>query len=402
MPERANSNPVEDVFSPATSTVVAGVPAAVHDAARGGLTARSRRPLVAALLAMLAVTILAITAWPVRAAVVLDFFEVIASPDEVLLEWSTLAEFNIEGFNIYCKEAAEPPAAYHIIGTEVAQGSTDVGYFYSFAVTQLEPGVAYCFRIEEVTTDGTAPEQFDRCGFGLNITPTPTPVILPGAGVVDNSPLQTPPVESLNQTGSVPSLDATATPPTFDTQPAQPTATPIAGSPLGNAAPPVPPDANAAANNAVANNAVANNPVANNAAQSPLGAASGTTMISPDGSGAQSQNATPPGADTALAQVPPTPLYIVLTATPTSPVAAAEAVAPTLTPLPTATPGSATLLAALRDVNAENILLATLCLVFVGGSGLGILGITSLGLYLRARSDKPRASAPPSSRRYRA
>ena len=341
---------------------------------------------------MLAVTVVAVTAWSVRAAVVLDFFDVLVSADEVLLEWSTLAEFNIEGFNIYCKEADEPPAAYHIIGTEVAQGSTDVGYFYSFAVTQLEPGKAYCFRIEEVPTDGTAPEQFDRCGFGFNITPTPTPVILPGAGVVDNSPLQTPPAESLNQTGSVPPADATATPPTFDTQPAQPTATPIAGSPLGNAAPPVPPDANAAANNAAANNA----------GQSPLGAASGTTMIPPDGSGAQSQNAAPPGADAALAQVPPTPLYIVLTATPTSPVAAAEAVAPTLTPLPTATPGSATLLAALREVNAENILLATLCLVFVGGSGLGILGITSLGLYLRARSDNRRASELPSNRRYRA
>ena len=391
MPERSNSNPVEPTPSPANSSDAAGVPAA-RDAAQGRLTARARRPLVAALLAMLAVTVVAVTAWPVRAAVVLDFFDVLVSADEVLLEWSTLAEFNIEGFNIYCKEADEPPAAYHIIGTEVAQGSTDVGYFYSFAVTQLEPGKAYCFRIEEVPTDGTAPEQFDRCGFGFNITPTPTPVILPGAGVVDNSPLQTPPVESLNQTGSVPPADATATPPTFDTQPAQPTATPIAGSPLGNAAPPVPPDANAAANNAAANNA----------GQSPLGATSGTTMIPPDGSGAQSQNAAPPGADAALAQVPPTPLYIVLTATPTSPVAAAAVVGPTLTPLPTATPGSATLLAALREVNAENILLATLCLVFVGGSGLGILGITSLGLYLRARSDNRRASELPSNRRYRA
>ncbi|MEZ4714622.1 MAG: hypothetical protein R2851_00795 [Caldilineaceae bacterium] len=83
-----------------------------------------------------------------------------------------------EGFNIYCKEAAEPPAAYHIIGTEVAQGSTDVGYFYSFAVTQLEPGVAYCFRSKgDHGQHGAAKRVTTASGFGLNITPTPTPVI---------------------------------------------------------------------------------------------------------------------------------------------------------------------------------------------------------------------------------
>ncbi|MEZ4580250.1 MAG: hypothetical protein R3A10_01120 [Caldilineaceae bacterium] len=146
------------------------------------------------MLAMLAVTVLAITAWPVP-AVVLDFFEVIASPDEVLLEWSTLAEFNIEGFNIYCKEAAEPPAAYHIIGTEVAQGSTDVGYFYSFAVTQLEPGVAYCFRskgdhgrhgaAKRVTTAAASASTSRRRRHLCH---------LPGAGVVDSSPADTTPV----------------------------------------------------------------------------------------------------------------------------------------------------------------------------------------------------------------
>ncbi|MEZ4608866.1 MAG: hypothetical protein R2838_01175 [Caldilineaceae bacterium] len=248
------------------------------------------------MLAMLAVTILAITAWPVP-AVVLDFFEVIASPDEVLLEWSTLAEFNIEGFNIYCKEAAEPPAAYHIIGTEVAQGSTDVGYFYSFAVTQLEPGVAYCFRIEEVTTDGTAPEQFDRCGFGLNITPTPTPVILPGAGVVGQFTcrrrLWNPSTRRAAYRRSMPRPHRR--PLTRSRPNRRPHPLPAALWAMPRL--PSPPDANAAAN--ARNNPVGHRQCGAEPAWMPHPA---RTMITPDGSGAQSQNAAPPGADTALAQ----------------------------------------------------------------------------------------------------
>ncbi|MEZ4555047.1 MAG: hypothetical protein R3A10_01115 [Caldilineaceae bacterium] len=92
--------------------------------------------------------------------------------------------------------------------------------------------------------------------------------------------------------------------------------------------------------------------------------------------------------------MPPTPLYIVLTATPTSPVAAAEALAPTLTPLPTATPGSATLLAALRVPYAENILLATLCLVFVGWERPGYPGYHQPRLLTSRPRSKPKFARP--------
>lgn len=356
---------------------------------------RARRPLLTGVLVLLAVTVLAVCAWPVRAAIVLDYFDVIVSPDEVLLEWATLNEFNISGFNIYCKEEAEPPTDYHVIGSVIAQGGPDVGYLYTFPVTDLEPGVAYCFRLEEITTDGTAPELFDRCGFGLNITPTPTLPVAPGAGVVGSTPVQTP-VDLVPNGAS--QLEGTATPVTFDSSQGQPTATPISGSPLGN----VDPNLNAITD--VPANA-ASDPL-----NSPLETPTATTFVDPNatptpvqegGTGALSPDNAPPAADPALAQGLPTPLYIVLTATPTPPVAVADGgVLPTLTPLPTATPGSESLLAALTEVSAENILLATLCLVFLGGSGLGILGITSLGLYLRSRSDNRRAG-PPSDRRYR-
>jgi hypothetical protein len=81
----------------------------------------------------------------------------------------------------------------------------------------------------------------------------------------------------------------------------------------------------------------------------------------------------------------PDPGYIVVTATPT-----AEAVAllqPTFTPLPTATPEPVALFAGLSDWDADNLVLASLCFVFFGAGGLGILGITSLGLYVRSRSE---------------
>ena len=45
--------------------------------------------------------------------------------------------------------------------------------------------------------------------------------------------------------------------------------------------------------------------------------------------------------------------------------------------------------------SAENLLLLTLCFVFFGAGGIGVLGLTSLGLYMRARSDRARRSPPP-------
>jgi hypothetical protein len=52
----------------------------------------------------------------------------------------------------------------------------------------------------------------------------------------------------------------------------------------------------------------------------------------------------------------------------------------------TPTPGFS--LAELSLPSSENLLLLTLCFVFVGASGLGVLGLTTIGLYIRSRSSR--------------
>lgn len=114
-----------------------------------------------------------------KGAVVLDYFAVISDSAGVTLEWATLAEFNVAGFNIYFKEVEAPPSGYSIVGTELAQGGPEHGYLYTFPIDTLESAVVYCFRVEEITTDGSTPEAYDRCGYGIDLTPTPTPSIEP-------------------------------------------------------------------------------------------------------------------------------------------------------------------------------------------------------------------------------
>ena len=84
------------------------------------------------------------------------------------------------------------------------------------------------------------------------------------------------------------------------------------------------------------------------------------------------------------------PGYIVVTATPTSEAEDAAELPPTFTPLPTATSEPPALLNGFSEWSSEDLVLATLCFVFFGAGGLGVLGITSLSLYLRSRSEAGR------------
>ncbi|MGL4650820.1 MAG: hypothetical protein ACRC1H_15540, partial [Caldilineaceae bacterium] len=106
-------------------------------------------------------------------AVVIEYFNVVPSSSAVLLEWSTLSEYNLRGFEVLCKESGQPEAAYHRIGFFNPKGNATQGAQYDMLVTDLAPGQAYCFRLVEVTTDGTPGEERERCGYGLRITPTP-------------------------------------------------------------------------------------------------------------------------------------------------------------------------------------------------------------------------------------
>ena len=313
---------------------------------------------------------LLLMALPALAAVELAYFSGRSEPDSLILEWATIRELNLARWDIYCKDELAPPSAYHLIGAVEAQGGPNQGHAYSFPVPELTPGLAYCFRLDEITVDGTRGESFDICGFGYGVTPTPAPPEGQGAGVVADRAYGpgTPIPGSAAAAQPTNPLPLTSTP-TF-TPIATFTATPVNDSPLNtpvsgtqNLPPTLTP---------IADGSVESAPIA----QSP---------------GSSAAIATESAADLALA-IDPTPLpdpgFIVVTATPTS-----EAVAqmlPTFTPLPTTTPGSDVLASQLLDWDTESLVMALLCFVTLGATGIGVLGITSLGLYFSSRSDDRR------------
>jgi hypothetical protein len=85
----------------------------------------------------------------------------------------------------------------------------------------------------------------------------------------------------------------------------------------------------------------------------------------------------------------PTPAFVVVTATPTP---APVALAPVLTPLPTATPAPAGIqLAGALDPGqnlTQNLMIMLLCLTFTGASGIGIVGLITSVMFMRARSSQ--------------
>ncbi len=98
---------------------------------------------------------LLLMALPALAAVELAYFSGRSEPDSLVLEWASIRELNLARWDIYCKDELAPPSAYHLIGAVEAQGGPNQGHAYSFPVPELTPGLAYCFRLDEITVDGT-------------------------------------------------------------------------------------------------------------------------------------------------------------------------------------------------------------------------------------------------------
>ena len=132
---------------------------------------RLHRPLL--VLLFLISTAIALLARPLLAAVLFNYFTVVTYPTVVSLEWSTASEVNVAGFDVLYKPTDEDDEAYHPIAFVPARGGPGVGALYELPVTDLAPGVAYCFRLTERTTDGSNGEKLDRCGYGPGVTPTP-------------------------------------------------------------------------------------------------------------------------------------------------------------------------------------------------------------------------------------
>lgn len=355
-------------------------------------TGQLRRLVNGIVLLLLAGIVLTFSIRPVLAAVELLDYTVASSANDILLSWSTAAEYDLARFDILCKMADEPDSQYHTIGVRPAQGSPTQGASYYFLIDQgLTPGVSYCFRLREVTTNQEPGEVFDRCGYGLSITPTPTIVgalpitvtptitgttLLTGTSLFTATPTLTPvPVfftpipelPTLAPSGVITQFQVEPTPTVFGDSPLPtPTATltgalPVLSTPVITFTPtplftPVP-TVTITATVTQTNGADANNN-------------GGVTGVNGEDRLAQ--------ADTV-----PAPAYLVVTATPTL---AAITLAPTLTPLPTVTTQPNFNLASMIQPSTQNVALLFLCFTFFGASGLGILGLLTSLLYMRSRS----------------
>ena len=434
-------------------------------------SAHLRRSIVAhtrlyrwALLLALGVAIAVLTVQTALGAIQLNFFTVISNPTSVTLEWSTASEINVAGFDIQCKLEAEPDTAFHEIGFEQATGGPGVGALYTFPVTTgVVPGTSYCFRLKEVTTDGTQGDVIDRCGYGPNVTPTPgvagaiptfalvavptdafgnpipaTPVFPPPVATdafgnpILPTPFIPPPVATdafgnpIAPTPFIPppvATDAFGNPilPTPFIPP--PVATDAFGNPIAPTPFIPPPVATDAFGNPILPTPFIPPPVATDAFGSPLPtpfipAAAVTDPFgsplppSPQSSMAQADPygnplaaATDPYGNPAAATDPygapldpaaaaqqfepvvtPTMSYIVVTTTPTP---APVALAPVLTPLPTAAPTPAGIqLVSVLEPTSQNLMVMLLCLTFTGASAIGILGLITSVMYMRARSSQ--------------
>lgn len=374
--------------------------------------------------AILAATLVAATLsnLPARAAVVLEYFNAIPSSSAVLLEWSTASEYNVAGFAVFCKGVDEPRSAYHRLAFLNPKGDPNQGAQYDLLVTELKPGQAYCFRLEEVTTDDTPGEARERCGYGLGIGPTPAPsptaTLSQTVGLTPTVVLF--PTQALGPDGLVPTATApgafiTNTPDPFQFQSPLETPTPTwTPDPLLQGAVPTPFDI--ASMNATTEAAAAQQPTLDPLifgtptldpliygtptvdpfAQTPQQFDSPLETPSPAWTATAPLGQTPPadaafpgpgeGAPAADAIAPtPTSLYVVVTAEP-SPVA--QGIAPGVTPWPTATPPSTFQLVGLFAPTAQNLTVMLLCFIFLSATGLGFLGLLTSIVYMRSRAQR--------------
>ncbi len=123
------------------------------------------------LLACAAIWLLLGPAW---AAIQLKYFEIENVPGGLSLQWATAAEYDLSGFEVLCKKTGELDDKYHVIGEVPAEGSPQEGATYIFPILEgLKRGESYCFRLREISINGEPGDIFDRCGWGLDIAPTP-------------------------------------------------------------------------------------------------------------------------------------------------------------------------------------------------------------------------------------
>ncbi len=351
---------------------------------------------------------------PVRAALVLEYFNVIPSSSAVLLEWSTASEYNVAGFELYLKGVDEARSAYRRLAFLNAKGGPDQGALYDLLVTDLRAGQAYCFRLEEVTSDETPGEARERCGYGLGIGPTPVPsptaTLSTTVGMTPTVVLfPTQPIgfDGMVPTATIPGAFATNTPDPY-AQPQQPQ------SPLETPTPtwtvdPLALGASQTLDPALAGQFPTFDPLIDGT-PTPDPAFTGQFPTADPLAQAQQpqsllETPTPTWTvDPAFGNnlpidptsFPPQPLpdqlvptatslYIVVTAAATP---EPQGIAPGLTPWPTATPPTNLLLGNLLAPSAQNLTVLLLCFIFLSATGLGALGLLTSVVYMRSRAQR--------------
>jgi hypothetical protein len=336
---------------------------------------------------------------------ILNYFDVLVDAEKVTLEWSTASENEVLGFEIECKKEDEPISQYHLIGKRIAQGNRDQGAIYRFDLFEgLEPNTSYCFRLREITLNNEQGEVIDRCGYGLNITPTPaaTP-LLP----LELTPLITTTIPTTITTAFTPTVALTTTiiqpvvvtalPSTVITPTViTPTGTSINGQALPEQT--LPPEAPVIPTPVMPT--ATPTPFSESPLAPPITTTATLTAFEQTSASALTDQATPSvdspidnrlanTTTTATAEVVESativadPPYIVLTVTPTE---VAMAVAPTFTPFPTAMVDAEANLVVTTLPSTQNLMILLLCGVFSGASGLGILGLVTTLLYMRSRT----------------
>ncbi|CAN5873435.1 hypothetical protein BH10CHL1_BH10CHL1_36340 [soil metagenome] len=393
-------------------------------------SAKLRHRVAGLLLLAIASFVIAIGVWPVFAAVELVDYRVRSTQNDILLLWNTAHEYDLSGFEVMCKKSSEPDTEYHSIGFREAQGGPQSGGEYFFLIDRgLAPAQTYCFRLQEKTTNGQPGEVFDRCGYGLGITPTPSltlTAIFTNTNALTNTSSLTNSTMFTNMTAftsvlmisgtpgiAVPQVAANAIIINNGNLTAIPTMTPVVVSPLQTPFP------------TAINPALTLTPVITSTPSTSLGAPITSsipptvTIISPFGpppsapisplatiapsstltqtngtpsDGAQVSNGLASADVDSAANnvtVEPTPTladpgYLVVTSTPA---ATAIALAPIFTPFPSATPPPPGLnLASIMQPGMQNIVILLLCFTFLGASGLGVVGLLTSVLYMRSRS----------------
>ena len=81
-----------------------------------------------------------VLAAPAFAGLEMVEFRVFSLSDRVRLEWETGQEYNLVGFQLYCKQEAEADTEYHPIGFPIpGKGSLEEGAVYFSELRDLPP-----------------------------------------------------------------------------------------------------------------------------------------------------------------------------------------------------------------------------------------------------------------------